>query len=380
MGDRHTQAPGQFFDLDLATATSFDSIVLNTTQNPFDYPRGYEVYVSSNGNDWGSPVTTGVGNGETTTIELDSVTSRYLRITQTGSSPNNWWSIHELNLYYSGEPTVTPPQNSALDRSAWQVSSSHNTGEAELAIDSSANTRWDSAQPQSPGQSFIVDMGAQNAISAIEMDTTGSSNDYPRGYAVYVSSDGNNWGTAIASGTGVGATTNVVFDTISARFVKIEQTGSHHHYWWSIHDLNIFGESNQTTEKLDSSDWSVSANRNSQNADNAIDNNSSTRWTTTQTQRDGQIFEVNLGQAEVFNRVVLDSAQSDDDQPRQFEIYVSNDGSNWGNAVTSGVGNSNGVTIIDFDSVNARYLQIVQTGSDSSHWWSIHELGLYAIQ
>jgi hypothetical protein len=43
---------------------------------------------------------TGAGSGPATTITLSAaVTKRYVRIVQTGSDPNWWWSIHEFNLY-----------------------------------------------------------------------------------------------------------------------------------------------------------------------------------------------------------------------------------------------------------------------------------------
>lgn len=327
------QSPGQYFDIDFQDALTFDSIVLATTENPEDYPRAYEVYISSNGSDWGVPVVTGAGNGSTTTIELDTVTTRYLRILQTGSSSNRWWSIHEFNIFNSG-PIPPEPEYPALDRSDWTVSASVNGAEAEFAIDSSPNTRWDTAQSQRAGQSFEVDLGELNTLAAIELDSAGSANDYPRGYAVYVSNDGSNWGSAIASGAAVSASTTIEFTPVSARFVKIEQTGGDGHYWWSIHNLNIFGEPSDnpqpTIELLDSTPWSLAANRRNSAAGNAIDNNQSTRWTTGQTQRDGQTFEIDLSTVQTFSRIVLDSAASDDDHPRNYELYVSNDGSNWG--------------------------------------------------
>ena len=42
----------------------------------------------------------GMGSSPVTTITFPQVTSRYLKITQTGSSPVNYWSIDELNVYH----------------------------------------------------------------------------------------------------------------------------------------------------------------------------------------------------------------------------------------------------------------------------------------
>lgn len=93
------QSSGQWFQLDLGSATTFQRLVLDSTNSPNDYPRGYAVYVSDNGSNWGSPVATGAGSGPVTTITLSAaVTKRYVRIVQTGSDPYWWWSIHELDL------------------------------------------------------------------------------------------------------------------------------------------------------------------------------------------------------------------------------------------------------------------------------------------
>jgi hypothetical protein len=96
------QTAGQWFQVDLGRAQTFQKLVLDTTNSPNDYPRGYAVYVSNNGTDWSSlsPVATGAGGGPVTTITLSAaVTARYVRIVQTGSDPNWWWSIDEFNLF-----------------------------------------------------------------------------------------------------------------------------------------------------------------------------------------------------------------------------------------------------------------------------------------
>jgi hypothetical protein len=96
------QAAGQWFQVDLGAARTFQKLVLDTSGSPNDYPRGYAVYVSQTGTDWASlsPVATGQGGGAVTTITLPAAaTARYVRVVQTGSDPTWWWSIHEFNLF-----------------------------------------------------------------------------------------------------------------------------------------------------------------------------------------------------------------------------------------------------------------------------------------
>lgn len=56
-----------------------------------------------------------------------------------------------------------------------------------------------------------------------------------------------------------------------------------------------------------------------------------------------------------------------------YEIYVSNDGNNWGGAIASGSSSSG---VITFNTQNARYVRVMQTGS-KGNYWSIHEF--YAL-
>ena len=81
----------------------------------------------------------------------------------------------------------------------------------------------------------------------IRLDTTGSANDYPRGYQVYVSSDATNWGSAIASGSGTSAITDIAFSAQTRRYLKIVQTGSASSNYWSIHEFNLYTNGSATS-------------------------------------------------------------------------------------------------------------------------------------
>jgi F5/8 type C domain len=106
------QASGQWFQVDMHSAKAIFKIVLDTTPSPNDYPRGYQVNLSNDGSNWGSPVATGAGYSAVTTITFAPQTARYVRITQTGTAAGNYWSIHELNIY--GTPPTAPDQLAAV--------------------------------------------------------------------------------------------------------------------------------------------------------------------------------------------------------------------------------------------------------------------------
>jgi endoglucanase Acf2 len=95
------QTAGEWFQLDLGSALTFDRITFDAGNSVNDYARGYQVLVSDNGTDWSSQtaIASGTGTGARIDIRLSGpVTHRYVRIVQTGSS-SYWWSIAELNLY-----------------------------------------------------------------------------------------------------------------------------------------------------------------------------------------------------------------------------------------------------------------------------------------
>ncbi len=126
----------------------------------------------------------------------------------------------------------------ALSRSGW-VATASTGGDTASAIDGSSATRWTSGTPEVAGQWFQVDMLAPQTFDQITLDSAGSTNDYPRGYQVFVSSDGASFGSAIASGTGSSALVTIPFAAQTARYVKIVQTGAAS-YWWSIAELNVY--------------------------------------------------------------------------------------------------------------------------------------------
>ncbi len=138
--------------------------------------------------------------------------------------------------------TPTPGNGGVLNRSGWTATASRSyTGQPpSFALDGNASTSWTTGGPQQSGDYFQVDMQSTQQFSKIVLDTTGSENDYPRGYAVYVSNDGNNWGSAIASGSGSSPVTTITFATQSARYIKVVLTAGDGLWWWSIHEFTVY--------------------------------------------------------------------------------------------------------------------------------------------
>ena len=108
-----------------------------------------------------------------------------------------------------------------------------------MATDSNPGTRWTTGQDQTENQWIEIDLSATSTFSTVELDSEGSSMDFPRLYTVELSANGGNW-TTVANGAGSDATTTINFSEQEARFVRIEQSGFSDRYWWSIHEIILF--------------------------------------------------------------------------------------------------------------------------------------------
>lgn len=105
-----TQAPGQWFQIDMQQPQTFSKVVLDDSWDPFDYPQSYSLYASNDPQNWGTPIATGSEKAQDlpigiTTIVFPETTARYLKIVQTGSKKSSsingqeFWSIFELDVY-----------------------------------------------------------------------------------------------------------------------------------------------------------------------------------------------------------------------------------------------------------------------------------------
>lgn len=372
------QTPGQWFQFDMGEEYELTGLTLDTTGSDNDFPRGYEVRFSDDGESWKEPIASGSGSGKITTISLaPGSIGRFVCIIQTGEKQGNYWSIHELTVHgrpMSGpglEPIIdtadsapppgrllydasclqchgrtgagrrdsklqelarpidkrsnivrnldafirvglrgmtseeqtcpaqsctetpdaaetaallsyirqsfqqglsaispkqvqsvieklpskrTPFTKNLLDdflpigvnaMSKWQFTASHNAGDTKNAIDGNPSSRYSTGASMKPGMWFAFDMGERVHLRSIVLDSSRSSGDYPRGYAVYVTNDPEHWGEPILTGKGTSAITELPLpEGTSGQHVKIEQTGEFNLYW-SIHELSVYGISEE---------------------------------------------------------------------------------------------------------------------------------------
>jgi mono/diheme cytochrome c family protein/glucose/arabinose dehydrogenase len=153
--------------------------------------------------------------------------ARVRAATKTRTEP---WTITELR--------AALPQ--PLPRKGWKLSASHNASGCDAAIDGDASSRWDTKTSQTPGMWFTIELPQESNLAALILDAGKSKDDYPRGYKVELSTDGQTWGRPVAEGKGHTAQTNIDFPPAKAKFIRITQTGAVQGLFWSIHDLQVF--------------------------------------------------------------------------------------------------------------------------------------------
>lgn len=93
------QAPGQWFQIELPAVTEIAGLFFDTARSRSDYPRGYKIELSEDGAHWTASGLQGVATSPLTELMFAKpVTTKFIRITQTGSAKGNYWSIHELQV------------------------------------------------------------------------------------------------------------------------------------------------------------------------------------------------------------------------------------------------------------------------------------------
>jgi hypothetical protein len=151
---------------------------------------------------------------------------------------NDATGLHTVNFTAN---SVAPPPPGPLPRTGWVASASTTAAGSTPAnaIDASTTTGWTTGRAQSKiSARFQVDMQTPQTFHQLRMD---SGSNYVRRFQVFVSADGVNWGSAIASGTATASPVIVTFPTQTARFVQVrQQRSSGTSAPWEIDDFNLF--------------------------------------------------------------------------------------------------------------------------------------------
>ncbi|MDF1755510.1 MAG: discoidin domain-containing protein [Verrucomicrobiales bacterium] len=214
-------------------------VVLHGLTGPIDgktYP-GEMIGMASNGDAWVAAVISYVQNsfGNHLGFVKEADVKRIREEIGERSSP---WTFETL---MSSVPQPLP------NRGQWKLTASHKPEDLKYAIDGKLDTRYTTGKHREPGMWVQVELPAPTRIAGLLLDAAKSRGDYPKGYQISISADGENWGKPVAKGKGESAKTVIEFPEQTARFIKITQTAKSRGYW-SIHNMEILGAKNPGPE------------------------------------------------------------------------------------------------------------------------------------
>ncbi|HTJ67314.1 MAG TPA: discoidin domain-containing protein [Actinospica sp.] len=133
-----------------------------------------------------------------------------------------------------------------------------------------------------------------------------------------------------------------------------------------------------TQTQLSETGWTASSNTNSSAGDapqNAISGDTGARFSSDADQAAGMWWQVNLGSAQSFDQIEMDSGGYAGDYAHGYQVEVSSDGTNF-TAVYTGTGTANPITAT-FAAQTAKYIRVQLTTAVSTNWWSMVNFTAY---
>ncbi|PZE20024.1 ThuA domain-containing protein [Paenibacillus xerothermodurans] len=138
------------------------------------------------------------------------------------------------------------------------------------------------------------------------------------------------------------------------------------------------------TGAYDRTGWKASASDESagDKADNGIDGDQTTRWSTGTGSQAGMWYQLDMGKVQKISRIVVDhgshwppaEAGAHPDYFRGYDLQVSTDGETWTTVASKDTSWNKLVVDESFPAVDARYVKMVNKGENASWWLSIHEM------
>ncbi|EXL65576.1 hypothetical protein IWW34DRAFT_810563 [Fusarium oxysporum f. sp. albedinis] len=163
---------------------------------------------------------------------------------------------------------ATPAGSNPIDRTGWtaRCSSQESGFECSKAIDGSKNTWWQTpfrkTNPRPP-HSIVIDMKRNQYVSGIQITPRqdGNTRNWIGRHEVYVSADGTNWGSPVATGTYWGDKYPKVsnFETKPGRYVRFIALSNivEDYPWISIADFIVYNAVSYTPPKPGLGTWSA---------------------------------------------------------------------------------------------------------------------------
>lgn len=364
---RGDQTPGQWFQFDMGESYELTSLVLDTSGSKIDFPRGYEIRCSSDGETWDEPVASGQGAGVVTSIGLPTETEgRFVRIIQTGEKRGNYWSIHELSVFgRKAVPTIHEVADPDPGRSIYSKACLHCHGRSGAGrVDSELQAL---ALPID-GQSDVV----RNRDALIRIGLLGlvSKNASCPGFSGNGAPDAEQVAQTLSYvrkefHQGLAGITSEQVQAVIAELPSPAEPVARE----SLAEFLPISRKEMST-------WKLTASHQPKDVGNAIDGNPNSRYTTGTYMKPGMWFAFDMQHEHEVRSILLDSTKSAGDYPRGFAVSTSENGVDWSEPILTGNGTTAVTELALPPGTKTRHIKIEQTG-EFSLFWSIHELQVF---
>ncbi|KAF2865028.1 hypothetical protein BDV95DRAFT_600043 [Massariosphaeria phaeospora] len=294
-----------------------------------------------------------------------------------------------LFLSFSLLPVVTPA-SVPLSRNGWTATAdSFQVGnEPSKAIDGDSNSIWHTKfNPDDPlPNSITIDMKNSYVVNGVSIqprqDNVG--NGRIGEHRIELSTDGNNWGSAVAVGAYVNdaTTKKTTFVAKPARYVRITaltEAQGQNYPWTSAAEINVYGDVKYTSR----AGWTVTTDseEGGNEVSNAIDGNAASIWHTKWTGTVPALphwIQIDQGApATVAGLSYLGRTDGNNGNIGEYKIEASDDGSTW-KQVASGNWQDNAEEKIASFTARARYFRLnaLTEAGGRGQWSSASEINL----
>ena len=365
---------GSWIQIDLGQQNTLCSVGINWYRGN-ERINSFVISVSSDGKTFTSAFS---GKSDGTSLDeqkynLESKTGRFIRVTVTGNTQNNWVSIAELKIYGN-----KPLSESCANSPVLEV-----TGpgfESEFppinAIDNNLTSIWSN---YGIGSSIELDLGASKNICSIDIAWF-KGNQRQNNFVISTSLDGKSYKTVFAaksSGNLASYERYVLSDSDKfAQYIKITVNGNTQNDYASIAEIKVkvpLGQPEINCSDHHIENVKTSGSQASFPGSNVVDGDINTRWSSLGV---GSWIQLDLGSINNICSVNI-AWYNGNERQNNFIISSSTDGVNFSDILSS---ESSGSTLdlekYKVSDTNARYIRITVNGNSQNAWASINELSI----
>ena len=307
---------------------------------------------------------------------LQSKSGRFLRITVTGNTQNNWVSISELKTY--GYKQIS---ESCVNSPVMEV-----TGPGQQsafppvnAIDDKLDSIWSN---YGIGSSIELDLGIIKDVCSIDVAWF-EGDQRQNNFVISTSVDGKTYKTVLTAKSSGDSTSYERYvlpvSDIRTQFIKITVNGNTQNNYASISEIKVKVPVGQP--EIDCADGLIqnvktSGSQASFPGLNVLDGDLNTRWSNLGL---NSWIQLDLGVIKNICSVKI-AWHNGNERQNNFVISVSNDGANFANKLNT---KSSGSTLdfekYELDDTHARYLRITVNGNTQNEWASITEISISTV-